>query len=517
MSQRGFDQDPDEDQFDVRGNKPRGGRGKKMRRREEEGDDRKGGRRGNRKGDPTYSTGPEPEMTAMEQALREGGVHIPTPEDLAREAEGKSPAAEVTPLATVASAPVTVAVAPAPTTQKTVSAGPTPELSKVTHKEETIMTARLPDLPNLDVNPLTDEDIRKAEQEAAGRRVWAETAGKTLAQLKTDKATIEGNPDFAMSPTLKARHEAIIKKIAEIEGVQDEGVRKHAEFSELLNAIQSGSTNQVNDLVNRALNAGRIKEVQGARGPKVLYWHGGSYVATSGTGGTDAIILELIKLAEKAKAENRKRWNDGVAAMKEKGSGLTLLAVGEGGPNDPAPVGFVYVHLPRTETMDRTDPTKKFTVAESHLLVEVAKIEGKGRDGNPFTQFVIRPIQAMGGRKREELFDALVKSKAFLSVWDFRRGNLPRSLQEKIPAQAYENLFRFMRLLRAALEIERAAAQKAVEAATAKTAAPAVVPAEVAPAPVVAAEPTVTDPPAAAPEATTGDGTDEGPTPAASS
>lgn len=474
MTPRHSDQDPDEGdgQFNVRGrnrseNKPR------RRGSEDGGNDRMYGRgnrgRGRREG--PYSVGGSPGPTEMEIAIRAGGVKIPTREEInspPAETDHQVPERVEPPVEHSAptAAPV-VEVAPPPAAEvATPVTGLTPEpATPVSHKEETVMTA--PEgLPNLEVKTLTPEELAAAAKEAEQRRTWAENAGKTLATLETDKARIEADPNLEMSPTLKGRLATIIEQIAKIRGVQDEGIKAHAEFSELYNAIKTAATGQAQTMLDRALRAGRVKE--GNVG-WVINYRGKHYIAADGSDGTKAIFSELKKLVEKTRAENRAAWTQGLEELKFRATpGLTLYVIGEGEARDPVPAtGHVYAHIPEKRMDDGR------TLRESHLLIEVRT--QKGREG----EFpVIVPVKAMGYYGR--LFDELsaLKPVPFLAVSMFRRPHqdVEQALVKNLGEDTGKKVYAFLRAMRTALYVERDAVR--AEEAKAKAAVPAVVVAE---------------------------------------
>lgn len=262
-------------------------------------------------------------------------------------------------------------------------------------------TNDLPDLSQIVVKPLTEAERTKAELEIKARREFAEGAGERLAVIIREIAEIESDPEkLELSPTLRNRL-ADLKAMRAQLTVEDEGLRKHTEFSTFIASIRAARPEEANEYIEKALEMKRIEVTTETTGANLLFNNGKAYKPcpdSTGkvTSGAVVLVNELRKLVNAAKTAHQEALKNKVADIKAKGTVTCvqlLTAV-------PHPKGFVYIL------------TQDDAKHETSILLEC--------DG-----VTIRPIDGIGWL--QNFVTNLKEKKLFVTVRELREGKLMRN------------------------------------------------------------------------------------------
>lgn len=300
----------------------------------------------------------------------------------------------------------------------------------------------LPDLGEIEVKPMTEEEQVAADKEYQQRKQFAEGAGEKLAPIEREIAEIKSDPDkLELTPTLQRRLETL-EATREKLLVEDEGVQKHTRFAALLERVRQAKPEEFDEYFCQAMEDGRYRETTDQKGKAHVIFHKGKAyeLVPDATGkitaGSKALDAELRKL-QSANREYRQgkgnAYQEAVTAIKAKATkGLTLSQVAT---EDPTPVGMAYGYLPRREeTNPRTQ--EKYPVPESHFLVEC--------DGQ-----VIKPVEAVG--RLRTFFAELRENERYITVRDLKERRLTGG---RLPEEVFKELRGFLGILQAAIRLE---------------------------------------------------------------
>lgn len=109
----------------------------------------------------------------------------------------------------------------------------------------------LPDI--VEVEPLSEEEIACAAEEAKKKKEWVEQAGAMLLKLKEERDSIQSIDGWDLLPKLVSRVNKLTSMIEELESAGDENIHRHLEFSEFLNFIREVKTEHQMDYVVKRL------------------------------------------------------------------------------------------------------------------------------------------------------------------------------------------------------------------------------------------------------------------------
>lgn len=299
----------------------------------------------------------------------------------------------------------------------------------------------LPDLENIEVPVMSEEDQTRAAEEAKKRRQFAEGAGKKLATVNRQIAVLKADPeDLEFSPTKQAQLKNLKATRAKLL-VEDEAVRKHTEFVAFMEEVRQARPEEAMAYVRRAAETGRIRTTTRTAGANLLILGKTVYEPAPDSAGkvtpaTLGLMAELRKLCQKGREALNERRKDEVVAMREEATeGLTLTRI----ITEKAQSGKIYCFLPPRE-IKNPDGTTRW-LRSSHTLWEC--------DGR-----LIRPLRAIGGLDRR--FAELISCDAFVTVESVRAGRL--ILDRRLPDEPFKTLLGLLNITKAVLAQEAARA-----------------------------------------------------------